>query len=138
VRAAKLALWQRAYTSFLQAWRLKQHYQIAANLGRAELKLRKYRDAAEHLTYFLREASAVGPDERKAAQAMLDEARAKVGALTIIVDRPGAVVLVDGVAIGRCGHPTALWRPDLRRLPADSMRWQRRNAVGGGQQRCKR
>jgi hypothetical protein len=100
VKAAKLTLWSRAYASFLAAWKLKQHYQIAANLGRAELKLRKYRDAAEHLTYFLREASEVVPDERKAAQAMLDEARANVGALTISVDRPGAEVLVDGVAIG--------------------------------------
>lgn len=101
VRAAKLALWSKAYASFLTAWRLKQHYQIAANLGRAELELRKYRDAAEHLTYFLREASDVHADEREAAQAMLDEARANVGALTIIVDRAGAEVLIDGVAVGK-------------------------------------
>jgi PEGA domain len=106
VRAAKLARWPSAYASFLAAWKLKRHYQIAANLGRAELQLTRYRDAAEHLAYFLREASGVAPDERKAAQAMLDEARAKVGSLTIIVDRAGAEVLVDGVAVGRAplGH----------------------------------
>src|SRR5262245_39603845 len=57
VRAAKLTLWADAYQSFLAAWKLKQHYQIAANLGRAELMLKKYRDAAEHMAFFLREAS---------------------------------------------------------------------------------
>ena len=101
VKAAKSARWNSAYEEFLAAWKLKQHYQIAANLGRAELKLGKYRDAAEHLAYFLREAPHVDEAERAAAQAMLDEARAKVVALTILVDRAGAEVLVDGVAIGK-------------------------------------
>lgn len=101
VAAAKLTQWAKAYSSFLAAWKLKQHYQIAANLGRAELKLGKYRDAAEHLAYFLREASGVTTDERQTAQALLDEARAKVGALTILVDRSEAEVLVDGIAVGK-------------------------------------
>ena len=101
VAAAKLTQWAKAHESFLKAWKITQHYQIAANLGRAELKLGKYRDAAEHLAYFLREASGVTTEERQAAQTMLDEARAKVGAVTIIVDRAGAEVLVDGVAIGK-------------------------------------
>jgi hypothetical protein len=101
VRAAKLALWAKAHESFLKAWKLEQHYQIAANLGRAELKLKKYRDAAEHLAYFMREAANVSADERKVAQAMLDEARTNVGSLTITVDRAGAEVLVDGITIGK-------------------------------------
>jgi hypothetical protein len=101
VAAAKLSQWAKAYESFRTAWKLKQHFQIAANLGRAELKLGKYRDAAEHLAYFLREASGVSLEERQAAQAMLDEARAKVGAVTILVDRADAEVLVDGVAVGK-------------------------------------
>ena len=101
VKAAKSAQWAKARESFLAAWKIKQHFQIAANLGRAELKLRKYRDAAEHLAFFLKEASGATPEELKAAQAMLDEARAKVGAVSVLVDRPGAQVLVDGVAVGK-------------------------------------
>lgn len=101
VAAAKLSHWARAYESFRTAWKLKQHFQIAANLGRAELKLGKYRDAAEHLAYFLREAQGVSLEERQAAQAMLNEARAKVGAVTILVDRQEAEVLIDGVAVGK-------------------------------------
>lgn len=100
VEAAKGAAWPEAYRSFLAAWSIKRHYQIAANLGRAELRLGKYRDAAEHLAYFLREASAVSPEERRMAQAMLDEAQAHVGTLTILVNREGAEVLVDGIAAG--------------------------------------
>src|SRR5262249_22124873 len=68
VAAVKLSRWAKAYDSFLAAWKLKQHFQIAVNLGHAELKLGKYRDAAEHLTYFLQEASEVTPEERKDAE----------------------------------------------------------------------
>jgi len=100
VTAAKLGRWAKAHESFLAAWKVKQHFQIAANLGRAELKLRKYRDAAEHLAFFLREATGVSSQEDRAARKMLDEARAKVGAVTIQVNRADAEILVDGVAVG--------------------------------------
>lgn len=116
VRAAKLLQWAKARDSFLAAWKIKQHFQIAANLGRAELKLRKYADAAEHLAYFLREASKVTPEELKAAQAMLDEARSKVGAVSIVVDRAGAEVLVDGIPIGKAPFEHEVFVKPGRRL----------------------
>src|SRR5688572_449503 len=46
--AAKNERWQEAYEAYAEAWKIKQHFQIAANLGRAELRLGKHRDAAEH------------------------------------------------------------------------------------------
>src|SRR5262245_11666729 len=45
----------RAHTAYVAAWSLKKHYQIAGNLGDCEVRIGKYRDAAEHLSYFIRE-----------------------------------------------------------------------------------
>ena len=105
VKAAKSERWNKAHEEFLAAWKLKQHYQIAANLGRAELQIGKYRDAAEHLAYFLREAPNVDGAERAAAQAMLDKARAKVGALRVGVNPEGAEISIDGVPVGKSPLP---------------------------------
>jgi hypothetical protein len=93
---------EKAEAAFLAAWALKQHHQIAANLGACEMKLGRFRDAAEHLAFFLREQPAGGnQDERRRTQTLFDEARAKIGTLTIDVDAPGAEVLIDDVVIGR-------------------------------------
>jgi hypothetical protein len=91
----------RAEAAFLAAWALKQHFQIAGNLGACQMKLGKYRDAAEHLRYFLREQPKTGnQDERKRTQALFDEARAKVATVGILVNVPDAVVSIDGRVIG--------------------------------------
>ncbi|MCC6553997.1 MAG: PEGA domain-containing protein [Polyangiaceae bacterium] len=90
-----------ARAHFLSAWNLKKHFQIAANLGMAELRLGRRRDAAEHLSYALREGAKLGEDERRAMQAMLDEAGRSVGAASVDVSREGAEILIDGRLIGR-------------------------------------
>jgi hypothetical protein len=100
VAAAREDRWQDAYAAYLEAWKLKQHFQIAANLARAELKLGKYRDAAEHIAFFLREAEGVSELDRARARQMLDEAKARIATLTLAVSRPGATVLVDGAPAG--------------------------------------
>ena len=101
-KLARMEQWIKARDAFLRAWRLKPHWQIAAALGRAELKAGLHRDAAEHLTASLRDAPA-GLDEadRKELQSMNAKARARVGALTITVDPPGAEVLVNGLSVGK-------------------------------------
>ncbi|XXT19274.1 PEGA domain-containing protein [Sorangium sp. So ce429] len=93
--------WAEAHASFLAAWRIKQHYQIAANLGVAELRLGKHRDAAEHLAWYLREAPAERTAQRQRAEVLLKEALAKVAAITITTEPQGADVKVDGAVAGR-------------------------------------
>jgi hypothetical protein len=93
--------WGEAHANLLAAWSLKKHHQIAGNLGAAEMQLGRYREAAEHLAYYLREAPAAKQKERQSAQALLSEARKHIGALTIKVEPAGAEVLVDGAAVGR-------------------------------------
>ncbi|WP_437953844.1 PEGA domain-containing protein [Sorangium sp. So ce296] len=93
--------WAEAHASFLAAWRIKQHYQIASNLGVAELRLGKHRDAAEHLSWYLREAPAERTVQRQRAEVLLKEALAKVAAITIATEPEGAEVTVDGAVVGR-------------------------------------
>lgn len=97
--AYKKSKWPEARASFLAAWSLKKHWQIAASLGDCEVQLGLNRDAAEHLAYFFRAA----PRDRQSPEVrrLYDTARAKVGTLSVIVDLPGADVAVDGKVLGR-------------------------------------
>ena len=63
-KLAKTDQWIKARDAFLRAWHLKPHWQIAAALGRAELKAGLHRDAAEHLTASLRDAPASLDEKR--------------------------------------------------------------------------
>jgi hypothetical protein len=101
VKAAERSQWTKAHASFLAAWSLKQHYQILGNLGTSEAMLGKWRDAAEHLSRYLREAPKEKVEERKSAEALLTQARTKVGAITVRVEPAGAEVFVDGKAAGK-------------------------------------
>jgi hypothetical protein len=100
VALARRKDWPRAYTAFLEAWRLKEHPQIALNLGRAEIEIGKYYDATEHLSYCVSHAEPGDPD-LKLAREFLAEAEKKVGKLKIKVNAAGALILVDNVLKGK-------------------------------------
>ncbi|MDC0744755.1 hypothetical protein [Polyangium mundeleinium] len=90
-----------AHAALVAAWSLKKHYQIAGVLGDCEMRLGKYRDAAEHLTYYVRDYPKDQPAAKiEQARKMLDEAKGHLGTLTIRVDEPGADVFVDGKHVG--------------------------------------
>lgn len=73
-------------------------------LGRAEMRIHRYRDAAEHLAVCVRRAPAPAtPTEEKRQQEErkeYKEARAKVGAIRVTVSEPGAKLEVDGQDAG--------------------------------------
>ncbi len=100
VAAAQEKEWVKAYNAFLEAWRLKQHWQIAVNLGQAELRLGKNPEAAEHLGYYLRQATELHPEDVKQASAWLEQARSRSGVLRLNVAPKGAQVFVDGKLVG--------------------------------------
>lgn len=89
----------RARVSFVAAWALKKNWQLAGSLGDCEVKLGFYRDAAEHLAYFLRMSPMQPPSDD--ATKLYKEAQAKVARLDISVDLPGADVVVDGRFVGK-------------------------------------
>lgn len=98
--------WDEACARYREAWTLMRHWQIALNLAEAEQRLGKYKDAIEHLSFFLQspEANArKGKDaeaERKQATAWLAEARAKLGTLRFVDLPAGTVVEIDGENVG--------------------------------------
>jgi hypothetical protein len=102
VAAAQKGKWQDSYAALFSAWNLRRHYQIAGNLGLAELKLGKFRDAAEHLSFAIVEG---GKDQETLEmlavhRARLAEASAQIVTLTVHVSEDGARVVVDGVEVG--------------------------------------
>ena len=93
--------YEDAYVAFVAAWALKRHPQIAANLADCEVKLGKYRDAAEHFTFMVRDPNGESqPEEKQEAQRRLKEVQAKIGTLVIAVNVGSAEVLLDGKPIG--------------------------------------
>ncbi len=124
VKAWEQQKWEQCRAALLAAWGIKKHPQVAGNLAACEAKLGLYRDAAEHVSYFLRELKADSPPERRAlGEAVLKEARTKIATVTVKVDVAGAEVLVDGKSVGvaplegpvflEAGHHTVEARRDL-------------------------
>lgn len=96
VKAAAADKWEEAYGHFSEAWKLKQHPQIAANLGRAALKTGRAREAAEMLTYFLEEAKDISREDQAMGEQLLSEARKQVASLRVTVSRAEVELFVDG------------------------------------------
>lgn len=97
VVAFRKSKWAEARASFLAAWALKQHWQIAANLADCEVQLGRFREAAEHALYYAKNAPA---DRRDRAAKLLIDASQKVATVRIDVQPEGAEILVDGQSIG--------------------------------------
>ena len=89
-----------AYQDQHDAWHLMKTFDIAANLGQAELQRHLYRDAAQHLHYALEHFPPSGDAKKKQRlKQSFDQARAKVGALALHVEPEGATLSVDGAAV---------------------------------------
>lgn len=100
VRAMKSGKYGVAYEKFKIVWEADRTPTTAGNLGSAELKLKKYPEAAEHLQIFLREEKDLDPDERKEAEGELALAKAQVVTLRVEVPDPGTEILIDGQLVG--------------------------------------
>jgi tetratricopeptide (TPR) repeat protein len=101
--------YDEAYVLYKAAWALRPNYKVAGNLGNCEYDLRRYRDAAEHLAFALRENPEQGIDATRAyfAERQAD-AKRYIATLQIDVDNAGSAdVYVDSQYIGKAplGHP---------------------------------
>lgn len=94
---------REAREEYLAAFKLKQSFDVAGNLGNIELGLGMPRDAAEHLSFAVRHYAPSGttPEQLERAKQRLAEAKASVGTIWITVNVAGAEVLVDGSSVGR-------------------------------------
>jgi hypothetical protein len=94
--------WAEARDAYDRAWQLKKAHDIAANLAYAEMKLGRFREAAEHLAFAVKSWPPTGKtDKREYAIDRLQLARKEVGALKIEVNLPRADVLIDGQRVGQ-------------------------------------
>ncbi|WP_437958870.1 PEGA domain-containing protein [Sorangium sp. So ce119] len=85
------------------AWELNPTFDVAYNLGNTEYKLKKYREAAQYLSFALRHWPLLkGVAKLKpTAEQRFAESRAQVGGVAVTVGVAGAEVLVDGKSVGR-------------------------------------
>lgn len=83
------------------AWTLKRSWVAAADLGACEIKLGRWRDAAEHLAFVLRtQPAGEKPEERQRSLELYEQARAKVAGITITTEIDGADVIVNDQIVG--------------------------------------
>ncbi len=88
---------QTALRKMRTAFKAQASYRNAAGLGQVELHLARYRDAAEHLEFSLRNYPATGdPEGRELVMRGFAEARSHVVTLTLEAQIAGAALLVDG------------------------------------------
>lgn len=99
-KAANANQWDKAFEALSECWKLKQHPQVAANLGKASLKVQRPGLAAEMFYYYLRESPQISEADKKATDAMLAEARSKSTAVIVDVSEPKAVIFVDDLPMG--------------------------------------
>lgn len=98
--AASAKQWDKAFEALSECWKLKQHPLVAANLGKASLKVQRPGLAAEMFYYYLRESPQISAADKKDTDAMLAEARSKSTAVTVDVSEPKAEVFVDDLPMG--------------------------------------
>lgn len=96
---------EAARKAFGRAWELRHHTAIAASLADVEMKLGRFRDAAEHWQYYL----GSFPPDRTDAEAQLAECSKHIGRVDVSVEPADAALFLDGNATEREPHDAPLW-----------------------------
>jgi len=92
---------EEAVKTLSEAWSIRQSYDVAAALAQAEIQLKRYRDAAEHLDFCLSHFAPVESEQTlRQIKNAFAEVKLHVGAFKIAVDHPGAEVRVDDKPVG--------------------------------------
>jgi hypothetical protein len=112
--------YEEARRLLLDAWSIRQTYDVASSLAQVEIQLKRYRDAAEHLEFCLRNFAPVESeqtlDQAKRAYA---EVKTRVASVKISANRKGAEIFVDGLRVGTDPLPSVIFvEPGRRTLAA--------------------
>ncbi|MBK8253515.1 MAG: hypothetical protein IPK82_12715 [Polyangiaceae bacterium] len=98
--ALKQGAFADAEKHFAKAWSISKSFDIAGALGTAKLELGKYRDAAQYLSYALRNAlPSTKPTTRDRIKRDLDKAREHLATIKLTVSLAEASVAIDGASI---------------------------------------
>ncbi|WP_433928268.1 PEGA domain-containing protein [Sorangium cellulosum] len=116
-KARKSGKWNEAYDAYKAALDAaeavpsasQERAELAGELGLCELALRKYRDAAEHLTWSLEQGHALTDEVRLRFEAGQVKAAFYLIRVLLSVDPPDAEVFIDGKSIGRTARTYKLF-----------------------------
>jgi hypothetical protein len=100
--------YEKARAAFVQAYALKKHPAVLLNLAQSELRSDHERDAAQHFSEYLRDATDASAGERDAAQSGLAAAKAALLELDVTADAD-AELLVDGASQGTAPLPSPIF-----------------------------
>jgi len=103
-----------AYEAYRKAWQRSPSYDVAGNLGNVEMKLGRWADAVEHLTYAREHLPpSLDADRKRDVLARIDEllseARPKVAEVALALKPVNASLTVDGRARSNPAVPDKLW-----------------------------
>ncbi|WP_437640449.1 tetratricopeptide repeat protein [Sorangium sp. So ce854] len=116
-RARAAGKWTEAHGAYKRALEAaepsstteRERAEIAGELGLCALRLRSYRDAAEHLAWSLEQREALPVSLQLRFEAGLRKATAHVATLLLAIDPPDAAVVVDGKPVGRIARTHMLF-----------------------------
>jgi PEGA domain len=101
VAAFKSGKYEEARVSFQQSYAVKPAPPALRNLAAAELKTKRYLDAARHFSTYLKTTKPSEIDRADVVQQSLAEAKTHCAMLVVETNVAGAVIGVDGEIIGR-------------------------------------
>ncbi|MFT3775098.1 MAG: PEGA domain-containing protein [Minicystis sp.] len=105
-KAFKEGRFADAESAYREAFDSKQGYDIAGNLGAAEMAQGKLKEAAQHLAFSLRLFPITGdPGLRERMTKALEQCQKDVGALHVSADPRGASIWIDGARSGESPLP---------------------------------
>ena len=99
--------YDKARLAFLQAYLLKPHPAVLLNLAQSQLRAGRYAEAAENFAKYIRENPTA--EAMSHAKAAFEEARDKVGEVSVEVNAAGALINVDGSDVGKSPLPYAVY-----------------------------
>lgn len=93
--------WEEARRLLLDLWGQAHTYDVGSSLVFVEYQLQHYADAANFAAFAIQNAPPIErPEEIDRLRKALDELKQRVGTVTVLVNRPGADVLVDNETVG--------------------------------------
>jgi hypothetical protein len=94
--------WDEARRLLFDLWTRSQTYDVASDLMFVEYHLGHFASAANYGEFAIRNVPPVADaEESSRVKKGLDEVKKRVGALSIVVNTPGADIQVDSVAVGK-------------------------------------
>ena len=99
--AFEASQYDEARRLLLDAWALRQSYDVAASLGDTEIKLGLFAEAAEHLSFSVRNFPPLENEQALSnVRKQLEIARREVASVVVSVNEAGAEIRVDQRPVG--------------------------------------